>query len=290
MLIRPDLERLDTASYELFCKAQQRQPWSARELIGSGATELDDEQVRQAWILASVGYYAEQAGLVAAAELAAETEDYAFRMGLATAVADEARHSDALMTYALHRGGELADVHDDGYLDELHGMLSSSSYLEKCLLHTLLEGLAADQFVLLQQLFRGDPLGEIYRYVRADEVRHVAIGLDYLRRSYADPRQREEWDAHGAGWERRCLELADLPSIGKGLGAELGRPAEEIERWFASRHRARLRGAGMQFGPIQREGGDVRDDDQEGAAERDGDHHVSLPVVQDSRGQDEASR
>lgn len=245
-LIRPETDRLDDASYQLFERAQRRDPWLVKDLIGSGATELDDDAVKQGWMLASVGYYAEQAGLVAAAELAAQTEDYALRMGLATAVADEARHSDAFMTYALARGGELAGVHEDAYLTELHDTLSTVGYLEKCLLHTTLEGLAADEFVLLQEIFAGDPLADIYRYVRADEIRHVAIGLDYLRRSYASA-DREQWDAHGAEWERRCMKLANLAGVSQGLGALLGRPAEQIERWFVRKHHARLHGIGMRI-------------------------------------------
>ncbi|HEY0636136.1 MAG TPA: hypothetical protein VGD67_00690 [Pseudonocardiaceae bacterium] len=245
-LLRPELDHLDDAGYQLFRRAQRREPWSATEIIGRDRTALDDSVAETAWHLASTGYYAEQAGLVAAAELAAETEDFALRMGLATAVADEARHADAFLTYALARGdGALAEVHASGYLDDLHGRLNEAAYLEKCLLHTLLEGLAADEFVVLQQVFTDDPLGTIYRHVRSDEVRHVAIGLDYLRRSYADPATREEWDAHGAEWERRCLELANLRGVSEGLGALLGRPAEQLERWFVGRHRARLRGAGM---------------------------------------------
>ncbi|GAB2596707.1 hypothetical protein GCM10027168_31840 [Streptomyces capparidis] len=253
-LLRPDEDRLTASARELFRRAAHRAPWSARELIGSGRTELTEDAQERAWLLASTGYYAEQAGLVAAAELAAQTEDVALRMGLATAVADEARHSDAFLAYAVARGGRIADCAGDDYLTDLHAMLSSAEYLEKCLLHTVLEGLAADEFLLLRQVFAGDPLADIYRHVRADELLHVAIGLDYLRRSAADPRDREQWAAHGAAWERRCLELAALPAVSQGLGQLLGRPPERVEQWFTRRHRARLRGAGIRL----EEGGDTR--------------------------------
>jgi len=242
-LLRPAVERLDDASYALFQRAQQRPAWSARELIGAGRTGLAADRQELAWAVASQGYYAEQAGLVAAAELAAGTEDLPYRMSLATAVADEARHSDAFLAYAVVRGGAPAEPADE--VDELHRRLSAATYLEKCLLHTMLEGFAADEFVLLQRLFAGDPLAGIYRAVRGDEIRHVAIGLDYLRRSTADDRVREEWRAGIADWERTGFELAGVDAIGAWLGETLGGSPERIASWFRRRHRARLRGAGL---------------------------------------------
>jgi hypothetical protein len=266
-LIRAETGPLGEMSYRLFAQAQQRTPWSARELIGPAATTLSEDRLAIAWQVASMGYYAEQAGLVAAAELAAETEDFGLRMGLATAVADEARHSDAFLAYAVARGGELDDCAGDAYLDDLHGVLSSAGYLEKCLLHTMLEGFAADEFILLRRIFAGDPLSDIYRHVRADEIRHVAIGLDYLRRSHASPRHHEQWLAHGLEWERRGLELANLPATAAGLGVLLERSPERIENWFLRRHRARLRGAGIPGISTQerpRKGGEPLDDSEKG--------------------------
>jgi hypothetical protein len=244
-LMRADAAWLASASYALFGKAQQREPWSARDLIADGRTALDEQGVERAWMSASLGYYTEQAGLIAAAELAAQTTDITLRMGLATAVADEARHADAFLTYAVARGGDVADCAGEPYLGELHAILSSAGYLEKCLLHTMFEGLAADEFVLLQEVFAGDPLAAIIRHVRGDEIRHVAIGLEYLRRSWDDPRDRDEWRADGASWERRGLELMNLPAAMEDLGSLLGRPPKQLERWFMRRHRARLRGAGI---------------------------------------------
>ena len=254
-LLTPEIERLDDASYGLFLRAQRREPWSARELIGSGATDLDAERLELAWAVASQGYYAEQAGLIAAAELAAATEDLPYRLCLATAVADEARHSDAFLAYAVARGGEPAACQEN--LDELHRRLSTAGYLEKVLLHTMLEGFAADEFVLLQRMFAGDPLAGIYRSVRADEIRHVAIGLDYLRRSTADPRVREEWADGVARWERSGLELVDLPAISGWLAGVLGGSPHRVAAWFQRRHQARLAGAGLPVGDGWAEGGDA---------------------------------
>jgi hypothetical protein len=244
-LLRPDIEQLDGQAYQLFARAQHSPQWAARELIGDGRTELDEDGVERAWHVASSSYYAEQAGLVAAAELVSETDDCTLRLSFATAVADEARHADAFLAYAVLRGGDLADVREDGFLDGLHETLGAASHTEKFLLHTTLEGMASDEFVLLQEIFAGDPLAELYRNVRGDEARHVAMGLNYLQRSYADPRTREEWDCHAVEWTRRALRVANLPFVCAGLGAVLGRPADELERWFVRRHLARLRGAGV---------------------------------------------
>jgi hypothetical protein len=242
-LLTPEIERLDDPSYQLFLRAQQQQPWSARDLIGTGRTELDDDRVELAWHVASQGYYAEQAGLVAAAELAAQTEDFAFRLGLASAVADEARHSDAFLAYAVARGGQPAPCQEK--LDELHGFLSAASYLEKCLVHTMLEGFAADEFIVLAGVFGGDPLGAIYRSVRVDEVRHVALGLNYLRRSVAGDQVREQWRTHFDEWERGGLQIAGMSSVSSWVASLTGRRAEQVEAWFLRRHRARIAGAGL---------------------------------------------
>jgi hypothetical protein len=242
-LLSPEIERLDSSSYELFLRSQQRQPWSARELIGDGRTELDDDRIELAWHVSSQGYYAEQAGLVAAAELAAQTDDFAFRLGLASAVADEARHSDAFLAYAVARGGQPAACQEK--LGELHEFLSAASYLEKCLVHTMLEGFAADEFIVLARVFGGDPLGTIYRTVRADEVRHVALGLDYLRRSVARDPVREQWRVHFEEWESGGFRIAGMPSVSAWVATLTGRPAERIEAWFMRRHRARIAGAGL---------------------------------------------
>lgn len=242
-LLRPDVERLDDASYTLFRRAQQRPAWSARDLIGTGRTRLSPDRLELAWHTASRGHYAEQAELVAAAELAAATEDLAYRVSLATAVADEARHADAFLAYAVARGGRVADRPED--VDELHRRLTAAPYLEKCALHTMLEGFAADGFALSQRLFVGDPLAAIHAAVRGDEIRHVAIGLDHLRRGTRDGRTREEWCAGVAEWERVGFELARVDRTAQWLAGALGGSPGRIAEWFRRRHRARLRGAGL---------------------------------------------
>lgn len=101
------------------------------------------------------------------------------------------------------------------------------------------------RLILLQRIFAGDPLAEIYRHVRSDETRHVAIGLNYLRRNHATPEGREEWDAHAVEWERRGMDVINLPAACTGLAELMGRPAGQIESWFLHKHRARLRGFGL---------------------------------------------
>jgi hypothetical protein len=155
------------------------------------------------------------------------------------------------LTYALARGGgKLADCSAEAYLGNLHATLTDSGYLEKCLMHTMLEGFAADEFIVLKRVFAGDPLGDIIAAIRADEIRHVAIGLDYLRRACADPDGREQFEAHGAAWERRGLELNNLHEAVQGLAAAADEDPDQLESWFMRRHRARLRGTGM---PIAQE-------------------------------------
>lgn len=239
MLSNLAAEKVSSArTYRLFDHGKHAEQWSACQLIGSGRTALTPELLEEAWYTASLSYFAEQAGLVAAAELAAETNDAGLRFGLATAVSDEARHADAFMTYAILRGGDLAPCSEKIY--GLHEELSGLSYLEKCLIHTLLEGFAADEFIILQRLFAGDPLAKLYNAVRRDELRHVAIGLDYLARAYSEPVNKEFWVSHARGCEARAIHLAGVNSMAVFFENLLGMPPQDTRDWFLKRNSARL--------------------------------------------------
>lgn len=111
--------------------------------------------------------------------------------------------------------------------------------------HTVLEGWAFDEFHCLQAVFRDDLLGAIYRAVRQDEGRHVAIGIAATRASFVRNGFTEA-DSHD------CLRVIRR---GEALAAEVsgfaddsiehlaglaGRPFSELREWFALRHRSRL--------------------------------------------------
>lgn len=242
-LLRPEQLDADETAYRIFGLGRDSSPWRASEVIGNGPFTEDDRLAEQAWKISSRAYYAEQAGLVAAATLAAQTEDAALRFSLATAASDEARHADAFYQYARVIGGEPEECQE--MLEPLHQELTALPYLGKALVHTILEGFAADEFVILSQVFGDDALGRLYRYVRRDEIRHIAIGLSYLARESAAPPGRDSWEEHGAEWLAVGARLTALDDLSAWLAQLTGKDAGAVRRWFLRRHRARLRAAGV---------------------------------------------
>lgn len=237
-----DLDSEELA-YRLFQVTRDRTPWRIEDVLREGRLSDDPVAAERAWRVASRGYYAEQAGLVAAAMLAAETEDTALRFSLALATADEARHADAFYRYACALGGEAEECAE--VMQPLDDGLARLPYLGRALVHTLLEGFAADEFILLTEVFAGDPLARLYHHVRRDEVRHVAIGLNYLARATRTPHGLEAWVAHAREWHDAGLALTGLDEIAQALAEHTGRDPTAVRAWFLRRHRARLAAAGL---------------------------------------------
>jgi hypothetical protein len=256
-LLRPENLDADELTYRIFGLGRDNSPWRADDVIGNGPFTKDASRAELAWRLGSRGYYAEQAGLVAAATLAAQTDDTALRFSLATATADEARHADAFYRYTRKVGGEPEECIEA--LEPLDEGLTKLPYLGKALVHTMLEGFAADEFLLLREVFADDVLGQLYHHIRRDEIRHIAIGLNYLARESATPAGREAWREHGAEWIETGLGLTGLAGVARWLGELTGRDPDAVHEWFMHRHRVRLRAVGINTP----EGGD-RSEDQEG--------------------------
>lgn len=233
----------DELAYRLFQVTRDRAPWRIEDVLAEGRFSDDPVAAERAWRVASRGYYAEQAGLVAAATLAAETEDTALRFSLALATADEARHADAFYRYARAIGGEPEPCRE--VMQPLDDGLSRLPYLGRALVHTLLEGFAADEFILLTEVFAGDPLARLYHHVRRDEIRHVAIGLNYLARATRTAQGRDAWAAHAREWHDAGLALTGLDEIARALAEHTNRDPDAVRGWFLRRHRARLAAAGL---------------------------------------------
>jgi hypothetical protein len=256
-LLRPEHLDVNELTYRIFGLGRDNAPWRADEVIASGSFTGDAKRAELAWRLASRGYYAEQAGLVAAATLAAQTEDTALRFSLATATGDEARHADAFYQYASKVGGEPEECQE--MVEPLHEGLTALPYLGKALVHTMLEGFAADEFLLLREVFDDDPLGRLYHHIRHDEIRHIAIGMNYLARESVTPGGMETWHEHGAEWIETGLALTGLAGVARWLGELTGRDPGAVHEWFLHRHKVRLRAVGIETPG----GGDARED-QEG--------------------------
>lgn len=264
-------ERLDPAAtaYRLFTVTRDKTPWVAAALIRATPFTTDPDRAHLAWRTASRGFYAEQAGLVAAATLAAHTDDVALRLSLALATADEARHAEAFLQYATALGGEPDDCVRD--LEPLDRALTDLPHMGRVLVHTMLEGFAADEFILLREVFAGDPLADLYHHVRRDEIQHVAIGLDHLARTSATPAGRDLWHAHAAGWHDTALALTHLDAMSASLADLTDRDPHAVRRWFLRRHHARLHAAGITLGE------EVNDhDDQEGEHQAPRPRHLQV--------------
>lgn len=242
-LLRPDDLDSDELAYRIFQVTRDRDPWRIEDVLRDGEFTRDPDLAQRAWRVASAGYYAEQAGLVAAAMLATETEDAPLRFSLALATADEARHADAFYRYAKAVGGEPAEAQET--MQPLDDGLTSLPYMGRALVHTMLEGLAADEFILLGEIFAGDPLGRLYHHVRRDEIRHIAIGLNYLARATRTPQGRDAWAEHARQWHDIGWALTGLEQVAGTLATYSGRDVTSVRTWFLRRHRARLAAAGI---------------------------------------------
>jgi hypothetical protein len=240
-LIDPAALESEVLGYRIFGVTRDKTPWRAAELIREHGVAVDSPVAELAWRIASRGYYAEQAGLVAAATLAAATDDAPLRLAFAAATGDEARHADAFYQYAHALDRELEPCRE--LFEPLDQALTELPYMGRMLVHTILEGAAADEFLLFEELFAADALGRIYHHVRRDEVQHVAIGLSYLSRATTTPPGREEFEAHGADWEQTGFRLCHLDAVAASFAPLLGRDADTVRRWFVRRHRVRLKAA-----------------------------------------------
>lgn len=230
---------LDGPTLQLYHRARADSGWLPKTVVDwTKGTSLPEAQQEYAWHQASRHVYAEQTGLAIAAKLLEETEDVAIRLSLATAVSDEAKHSEVFARYAIMVGGSVDPPTDaaDSFYDGMHQLPSPEA---RFIVHTALEGLALDEFALLAAMFKADPLGQIYQSVRKDEARHVAIGLQYISgKLQTAPAWREILPQFA---EKAC----ELGGIYDGrldhLDEALKWPRTTAAKWMGSRHKARIR-------------------------------------------------
>jgi len=157
--------------------------WDPKADIDWSLDALDDETRKISTGFALMGNYTEEVGLLIAARLIETIDDLPTRYCLAVQAADEAKHSEVFGRYTdqwEHRAPE-SDYEPEKPLALLNELLERKNPIELFTLHTMLEGLAMDQFGYLSHVFDGDALGQIYRFIRADEARHVAMGMDFLK-------------------------------------------------------------------------------------------------------------
>jgi len=200
---------------------------------------LDDDKRELAANLACTGTYTEELGLVTCARLLTELDDLPARYALALQITDEAKHSEAFTRYAHRMNGTPPPV-PEGVLKICSDLESIENPTALFLVHTLLEGFAYDQFSYMRPAFEGDPLGDIYKYVIADEARHVAMGMDYLRFALYQDLSDEVMDT--LDWcEANVFAIGFVnPELMTWLAEISGKPSSDISHTFETRHRSRI--------------------------------------------------
>ena len=189
--------------------------------------------------LAVSGSYNEEIGLLTAGKLIEKLDDTSGRYALAAQMADEANHSDAFSRYVYAVLGHLPDPSEGSIslLRDLDGIDNTSALFA---VHTLLEGLAFDQFTFLQKAFDNTTLGDIYGNVMQDEARHVAMGIDYLK-DYMRRDSSEEVKCTEKWCRENILELARVrPELFHDMEELTGESSSDIKERFIRRHNSRL--------------------------------------------------
>jgi hypothetical protein len=224
----------------LYEAARDYGTWDARKDIDwTRATPLRPEREELAWNVACQAVYAEQLGLSNAAALINSIDDLGTRYCLAIQASDEAKHSEVFARYALRNGLKLAPPMDG--VNNMEAMVEGlDSAMERFLVHTFLEGVALDEFLILRDGFEGDILHDIYGYVIKDEARHVAMGMAHLERLIAT----DKWPSAAKDLQRYREIAISLCGIDEyaidWLAHVTGRSPKSVADWFSKRHNERI--------------------------------------------------
>jgi hypothetical protein len=226
----------------LYEHARRTSPWDpVKDVDWDRPSTLSDSLKTLAISLAANGTYTEEIGLLTATRLATELDDAPVRMSLARQISDEAKHSETFARYH-HRFSQEVEVPPPPGKTAIMLEKFAAVTDPTCLfvIHTLIEGMALDQFSLLRETMAGDPLGEIYNYVIRDEALHVAMGLDYLHFAFSHGRsddviEKLEWCqanifATARFTDELCTWMAEVTH----------RTPSDIREMFESRHQKRL--------------------------------------------------
>lgn len=202
-------------------------------------SSISEELKEVACYLACCGTYTEEIGMLICARLLAALDDIPGRYCLAMQTADEARHSEAFTRYVHRAQGNPPPppVGASQILSDLDAIEDPSALF---IVHTLLEGFAFDQFSFIGPAFKGDPLGQIYEFVRRDEARHVAMGIDYL--SFALRRDTSGEVVDTLGWcEENVFAIGHItPEFIDWVARISNKPSADVYRTFKTRHESRL--------------------------------------------------
>lgn len=220
-------------------QARKNGTWQLDDFNWSAKSALPDDLAETAWKIASEASYMESIGMIAAARLLSHSDDNVATMCLATAVNDEAKHSETFAKYAQLRGGSIRPPSHQ--VDALWtGLETSGNFNRMFLIHTFLEAGATDEFHYFSKVFKGDLLGDIYSAVRSDEARHVALGIEFGRRLRKC--DREAFDADLSWVTDNLAIIGDInDDMYKWIGGMAEVEASEVRASFQARHTSRLK-------------------------------------------------
>ena len=145
-----------------------------------------------------------------------ETAPFQLKLDMARQCWDESRHCEISVKLGDHMGTEIGEYTESTFL--YAAACNPDPVLRLCGVNRALEGLAIDVFSSMKEFGNesGDPILEFCEdWMLADEVTHVKMGSDWLRRlTDKDPERRER--ARVPAHRRRHLQPRRLPRRGRG--------------------------------------------------------------------------
>jgi uncharacterized ferritin-like protein (DUF455 family) len=118
---------------------------------------------------------------------------FELKLDMARQCWDEARHCEISIKLSAHMGTELGEFSENTFLYE--AACNPDPVLRLTGVNRALEGLAIDVFNTMREFgdVAGDPVLEFCEdWMLADEVTHVKMGSDWLRRLTANDKERQE--------------------------------------------------------------------------------------------------
>src|SRR6187455_1293561 len=118
---------------------------------------------------------------------------FALKLDMARQCWDESRHCEISIKLGDHMGSEIGEYTESTFL--FAAACNPDPVLRLCGVNRALEGLAIDVFSTMKEFGdeSGDPVLEFCEdWMLADEVTHVKMGSDWLRRLTADDPERRE--------------------------------------------------------------------------------------------------
>jgi uncharacterized ferritin-like protein (DUF455 family) len=122
-----------------------------------------------------------------------ETAPFQLKLDMARQCWDESRHCEISVKLGDHMGTEIGEYTESTFL--FAAACNPDPVLRLCGVNRALEGLAIDVFSSMKDFGNesGDPILEFCEdWMLADEVTHVKMGSDWLRRLTADDPERRE--------------------------------------------------------------------------------------------------